>query len=57
FQKTVATLQQWANVADPKFLHVGLFDHLSKNQYGLALQWQDVDATERDKIMSPKKVK
>ncbi|RQM19993.1 hypothetical protein B5M09_002107 [Aphanomyces astaci] len=61
FQKTVATLQQWANVADPKFLHVGLFDHLFKNQYGLALQriqkWQAVDATERDKIMSPKKVK
>ncbi|ETV89464.1 hypothetical protein, variant 1 [Aphanomyces astaci] len=59
FQKTVATLQQWANVADPKFLHVGLFDHLFKNQYGLALQriqkWQAVDATERDKIMSPKK--
>ncbi|KAG9416309.1 tripeptidyl-peptidase II Tpp2 [Aphanomyces cochlioides] len=59
FERTHALLQQWANVADAKYIHVGLFANVQKKQYGLALQrFQklfDLDAAERDKIMTPKK--
>ncbi|ETW08523.1 hypothetical protein H310_01086 [Aphanomyces invadans] len=60
FEKTFGLLQQWANVDDPKFLHVGLHENLEKKQFGTALQrlqkFQELDATDRDKIMPPKKV-
>ncbi|KAF0698014.1 Aste57867_11345 [Aphanomyces stellatus] len=59
FDKTFATLHQWTNVADGKYLLVGLMSHLQKKQYGLALQrfqkWAELDGAERDKILSMKK--